>query len=293
MHNDTVRPLSTILTISILLLGVAFLQDKEEAAITPPFVEEIEAKSLDQLERILSEYDYHWPPSGGTPPVALKSLPPGMGELKIDRKKSLFFRAILPLVLAENERIQQQREFVRHALANLDSLSEKERRRLEAIAGEYKVEENLADESARNRLLRRVDIIPVSLALAQAANESAWGDSRFTREGNNLFGVWTWDEASGITPKHRKEGKKHLVRAYPDLRVSVRAYMHTLNTGHAYGEFRKKREEMRANDQAPDGIVLAGLLERYSERGMDYVAEIRDIIRGNELDRLNHLRLEE
>lgn len=292
MHQDTVRPFIAVLVISILLIGYVFLRGTEEPPVMPPPVEAISASSTEQLEDILSAYDYDWPPSDTIPPVALETMPPGMGELEVERKKSLFFRTILPLVLVENERIRRKREFVRHALANFESLSKKERRRLDAIAGEYKVEENLADEPARNRLLRRVDIIPVSLALAQAANESAWGDSRFTMDGNNLFGVWTWDESSGITPKRRKEGKKHLVRAYPDLRFSVRAYMHTLNTGHAYAGFRRKRREMRQNDRVPDGLVLAGLLERYSERGMDYVAEIRDIIRGNDLDRINHLRWE-
>ncbi|MEX2525508.1 MAG: glucosaminidase domain-containing protein [Gammaproteobacteria bacterium] len=296
MHNDTARPFIAILTVSILLLIVVFLRDIEEPGnfpVTPPQLEKIEATGIEQLESTFSDYDYTWPPPDRVPPLALRNMPPGMGELKVDRKKSVFFRAVLPMILAENERIRQKREFLRYALADYDSLSRKERRRLQDIAVEYNVEENLAKESARSRLLRRVDVIPVSLALAQAANESAWGDSRFSVEGNSLFGVWTWDETSGITPQRRKEGKKHLVRSYADLQTSVRAYMHTLNTGHAYRKFRKKRREMRANDQAPDGVVLTGLLERYSERGMAYVAEIREMIRSNHLDRLNHLRLEE
>lgn len=291
MYNDTARPFIAILTISILLFLVVFLRGIEEPPVTEITLEEIEADGIEQLEDIFSNYDYSWPPSDNIPPLALKNMPPGMGKLGVDRKKSLFFRIILPIVLAENERIRQKREFIRYASTNYESLSKTERRRLEAIAGKYKVKENLAEESTRNRLLRRVDIIPVSLALAQAANESAWGDSRFAVNGNNLFGVWTWDKSSGMMPRHRKEGKKHLVRSYPDLPASVRAYMHTLNTVHAYSEFRKKRHEMRTNDEALDSIVLAGLLHRYSERGMDYVAEIRDIIRSNQLDRLNHLRL--
>jgi len=292
MLNDTTRPFTAILAVSILLSIAVFLRDMEEPTLTPPELETIEATGIKELENLFSNYDYDWPPLNGVPPLALEKLPPGMGKLEIDRKKSLFFRILLPIVLSENQRILQKREFVLYAFANYDSLRKKEHRRLKAIAAEYKMEANLADDSARQRLLRRVDAIPVSLALAQAANESAWGDSRFAVNGNNLFGVWTWDESRGMTPKRRKKGKKHLVRSYADLQTSVRAYMHTLNTGHAYRQFRKKRRQMRARSRPLDGTVLAGLLDRYSERGMAYVDEIRDMIRSNNLERLTHLRWE-
>lgn len=290
-YDDVRQPFITLVVITVVLIGTVYLLEQREAPLPSVELKHIRPDSIDALEKIFAGHDYDWPPSGAVPPLGVKRLPPDLGELAVDRKKALFFRTVLPLILAENRRILSQREFIRQTIDDYESLGKRDRRRLGRIAKEYEVEGEPGGDAFQKQLLRRVDIIPVPLALAQAANESAWGSSRFAVNGNSLFGVWTWDESSGMTPRRRESGKQHLVRSYPDLQTSVRAYMHTLNTVHAYRVFRQKRREMRLNGRPLDAVALAGLLDRYSERGMAYIAELRRIMLGNGLTRLGRLRL--
>ncbi|HOP17854.1 MAG TPA: glucosaminidase domain-containing protein, partial [Gammaproteobacteria bacterium] len=169
-------------------------------------------------------------------------------------------------------------------LESATSLGKAQTKRLKQLARTYRVEGNpLKDADARATLISRVDSVPASLALAQAANESAWGKSRFAREGNNLFGIWTYDEDKGIVPLRRAPGKKHLVRKFDSIGDSVRYYLHTLNSHPAYASLREIRAGMRANGQALDALMLAGGLTNYSARGEQYVELIRDMIRRFEL----------
>ena len=137
------------------------------------------------------------------------------------------------------------------------------------------------------RLLRHVDTVPVSLALAQAAAESGWGRSRFAHDGNALYGQWTMSEAHGLVPQRRDVGKKHLVRQFGSLLNSVRAYMRNLNSHPAYRTFRAARATARGRGQALDGAKLAHHLEAYSERGAVYIDELRAIMRVNGLGRFD------
>ena len=130
--------------------------------------------------------------------------------------------------------------------------------------------------------MRKIDIIPASLALAQAANESAWGESRFAQEANNLFGIWTYDRAKGLKPKNRENGKTHLVRIFDDIGASVRYYMYNLNSHPAYRELRQIRQQLRASGRAINGYALAAGLEKYSSQGTTYIELIRDLIEQNE-----------
>ena len=132
-------------------------------------------------------------------------------------------------------------------------------------------------------LIRRVDVIPTSLVLAQAANESAWGTSRFAREGNNIFGQWCFDEGCGLVPNRRGEDASHEVRAFASVEAAVRAYFRNLNTHPSYEDLRTLRASMRMQGLPLNSMVLARGLTRYSERGMDYVLELQDMIRINEL----------
>ncbi len=141
--------------------------------------------------------------------------------------------------------------------------------------------------------MARVDIVPPSLAIAQAAEESGWGTSRFAREGNALFGQYTYKASNGILPEERANGRHHLIRAYSSLVEGVRSYMHNLNYHRAYGEFRSARKWLRAHAKPMDGHTLAGELIRYSERGAAYVETIRHIIRANKLSPLDDARLHE
>ena len=259
----------------------------------PVSLQPVRANSVAQLEGLFERRDYPWPPAGTVPPLAVQALPPGLEQARVERKKRLFFRALLPLVVAENAAIARHRAFLRSAFAKAElSRTAPEWYRVRALAERYQLKGDLNDPAVRRRLLRRVDVVPPGLALAQAANESAWGTSRFTRVANNLFGQWTYDAAEGVVPKRRREGASHYVRVFPGLRASVRAYLHNINVGHAYSGFRQMRAHLRASGQPLDPLVLAGGLARYSQRGWDYVAEIRAMIRYDGLADLNGVRLE-
>lgn len=196
--------------------------------------------------------------------------------------RTAFFDRLMPLIEAENRRLRALRRDTRRRLEGLAGgrkADEAERATLAALAQAYRVDGDvLTDADARRELLRKVDEVPASLALAQAANESAWGTSRFAREGNNLFGIWTFDESKGIVPLKRSPGKKHLVRRFDSEAESIRYYMHTLNSHPAYKGLRTTRARMRADGSGLDGHALADGLEAYSAKGDEYVRLIRQII---------------
>ena len=133
-------------------------------------------------------------------------------------------------------------------------------------------------------LLRRVDVVPVSLALAQAAKESGWGTSRFVREGNNLFGEWCFEEGCGIVPKARAPGRRHEVRSFESPQASVESYLRNINTHPGYRSLRGARKAQRETRKDLSGVALARELSQYSERREDYVTEVRNLIIGNDLE---------
>lgn len=253
----------------------------------------IKPPSATALENIFSSQDYSWPPQAAVPPYAIQSLPYGFNTLDPEEKKTVFFRALLPMVLAENLHIWNQRVFLLQQFGNgrIDPLSDAGQE-LASIADQYKVSGDLNDPKVRETLLSRVDIVPVALVLAQAAQESGWGTSRFALEANNLFGIWTWDSEQGSVPVDRPGDANHLVRVYPDLQSSVRAYLHNINIGFAYVDFRNMRAHMRATGKPLDAFQLAGALNRYSITGSAYIENIRAMIRGNELGKLSGVTLD-
>jgi Bax protein len=242
------------------------------------------------LQAVFRGLDYDLAERGAgaeVPRVYVSALPQDFDAPQAaGRRKSLFLRAVLPLVLKENERLARNR-------ARLLAI----RARLEAGAAPGPEEsEWLGELGARYgvapgdlaALLRRVDVVPPSLALAQAATESAWGTSRFVREGNALFGMWTWSEEDpGLVPRERDDDARHRVRAFDSLEASVRAYMRTLNTHWAYAEFRDRRAALRRAGRHLSGLALSGGVSRYSERREKYIGELRSLIRNNELQRLD------
>jgi Bax protein len=252
----------------------------------------IKPPSAEALQNIFSSQDYAWPPQDAVPPYAITNLPYGLGTLDRDEKKTVFFRALLPIVLAENMRIWNQRVFLLEQFGHgsVDPQSDAGQN-LATLAERYRVEGDLNNPRVRDTFLQRVDVVPVALVLAQAAQESGWGTSRFALEANNLFGIWTWDEEEGSTPINRPSDASHFVRIYPDVQTSVRAYLHNINIGFAYTEFRALRAEMRSQGKPLDPIALAGALDRYSTAGDLYVANIRAMIRSNELGKLSDLSL--
>lgn len=226
------------------------------------------------------------------PRLFLASLPGDLSDVREVRlKKALFLQSMLPLVLQVNEEIEKDRArllSVQTRKAEGKRLSATDRLWLISVAARYKVARD--DLSS---LRARMDIVPVSLALAQAASESGWGTSRFVREGNALFGEWTFSKnAAGIVPLGRDEGKAHKIRAFSSLLDSVRAYVGNLNTHRAYRSFRAVRAKLRRSGAPLDGTLIAGTLTKYSERGEAYVAELRTIINGNGLNALDGAQLQ-
>ena len=211
------------------------------------------------------------------PRLFIGSLAVDLGRIRdVNEKKRTFFRIMLPIIARENDRIRAARARIQ-AAADDAAIAD--------LYAAYKVE-----PGRRERLLRRADVVPASLALAQAAVESGWGSSRFARHGNNFFGMRTYDAAApGIVPK-KAEGFK--VSAYPNIAASVRAYMKNLNTHAAYAAFRRERVRHRHGDGRISGLALAGLLTSYSEIPEKYGAHLRAVINRDRLQRFEGVRLE-
>lgn len=225
------------------------------------------------------------------PRVAASAVPVDLDTIEIvERRKALFFRMVLPLVLMANEQIEADRARIRR-LRNqqLDgvALSDADSAWLARQWESYGVEPD-----AWEVLLRRVDIIPPSLAMAQAAIESGWGTSRFARHGNALFGQWVWgDDADGIIPEDRVDGATHKIRAFDTPLDAVVAYIKNLNTHRAYRSFRTIRANLRRQGAGINGMTLADGLESYSEKGREYIKLVRGIIADNQLRPFDRARL--
>lgn len=217
------------------------------------------------------------------------------GATDAETNKAQFLETVLPLVRQHNESLRRDRARLLSLIEEFEAgrtLPGAQQQWLRELGERFKVEADpLSDAEARQTLMRRVDVIPADLALAQAAHESAWGRSRFAREANNLFGIWTFDAEQGLKPERRESGKKHFVRVFDSLAESVGYYLHTLNTHPAYRSLRKLRESLRSKREPLRGEVLAAGLSRYSGRAEAYVKDIRTLIRQNDLTRYNHIEL--
>jgi Bax protein len=215
------------------------------------------------------------------------SLPDFEAITNVDLKKETFFTFLNSYVEAENQRILERREKVlvfAKVLTDGGSLSATEQVTFDELVVQYRLQgSELSPLDLVDELLVRVDIIPVSLALAQAATESAWGTSRFAREGNNIFGQWCFDEGCGLVPGQRADDASHEVKSFATVEGSIRAYFRNLNTNPSYAYLRELRAQMRMKEKPLDSRALAQGLLRYSERGHVYISELHDIIRINDL----------
>ena len=210
-------------------------------------------------------------------PIYLTKLPKDLNSLGDTKKKrELFIKIVLPLILAENNKIKEDRKKLFKILGkSFNTVGE--RVWLKRRFKEYKI-----DDKDLSKLKMRMDIIPVSIALAQAANESGWGTSRFALEGNALFGQWTWSK-KGISPKNKDPNQSHKVLQFQILKASVRAYKNNLNTHNAYREFREVRAQIREEKRPLIGSDLTKYLHAYAAIGDKYVAILNDIIEKNSL----------
>ena len=218
-------------------------------------------------------------------PIYITKLPrdlKSLGDTK--QKRELFIKILLPLILNENNKITEDRKRL-FKILNKNFNSPGERVWLKRRFKEYKIK-----DQDLSKLKMRMDIIPVSIALAQAANESGWGTSRFALEGNALFGQWTWSK-KGISPKNKDKNKTHKVLQFQVLKASVRAYKNNLNTHNAYREFREARAKLRENENSINGRELTQYLKRYASIGEKYVAILNDIIERNSLTDFDNANL--
>lgn len=229
------------------------------------------------------------------PRVFVKSMPRDIRRIQsVKIRKAFFIKTMLPLVLSVNEELRNDRV---RAMALFDALDDGETLGAEDQAWlDARYQRYGVKLDNRDLLLRRMDVIPPSLALAQAAEESGWGTSRFAIEGRALFGQRTYsDKSAGIVPAKAESGN-FKVRAFNQLLDAVRSYALNLNTHGAYREFREKRELLRATADGVadlDSMELAEALSNYSERGQDYIDTIKTIIRVNDLRALDGARLSE
>ena len=190
-------------------------------------------------------------------------------------KKKRFFDFMRPIVISENNRVLTLRKSLESARKNKNNQA-----MVAKTAEDYSVEWVKGKENW-GKLLERVDAVALELVLAQSANESAWGQSRFATKGSNFFGQWCYRKGCGLVPKKRDKGTKHEVAKFSSVNKSVRSYIKNINTGRVYAPLRKIRRENRAAGKKPDAIAQAGGLIKYSQRREAYVKEIRAMIRYN------------
>ena len=218
-------------------------------------------------------------------PIYFTQFPKDLDEIQsVKLKKETFIKILLPLVVAENEKILEDR-FKLKKITSRKITTDKEKQWLRQKFLEYKVKKGNVEE-----LKTKMDIIPASIALAQAAKESGWGTSRFALEGNAIFGQWTWN-GQGIAPLDRDKSKNHKILKFPILRASVKAYKNNLNTHKSYIKFRSMRKDLREKNKKITGLVLTKTLDNYAETGSEYTKILEQIITQNRLMDFELVRL--
>ncbi len=199
-------------------------------------------------------------------------------------KKQAFFNYLRPAVQTQNDYIRSVRQLIQGFRAKEisgEQLTDKQSEELTWLMNEYRVDSDQNSEAIYAELLRKVDIIPMELVLVQTANESAWGTSRFATKGYNFFGLWCFKKGCGFVPKRRNDGAAHEVAKFDNLSSAMYSYMRNINRHPAYKDLRVIRQKHRNNQQDITAYSLAEGLTKYSERGEEYVEELRQMIRVN------------
>ena len=203
---------------------------------------------------------------------------------QVTEKKQAFFDYLKPAVVMQNEYIKTLRQYIQGLRAKHvsgESFSDYQQEEFEWLVNEYRVDKKQDIDDKFAELLRKVDIIPVELVLVQSANESAWGTSRFATKGYNFFGIWCFTKGCGFVPSQRNDGAAHEVAKFDDLSSAMYSYMRNLNSHPAYKDLRLIRQKHRENQRPITAYSLAGGLIKYSERGDEYVDELRYMIETN------------
>ena len=244
--------------------------------------------SAQEIEKLFRETDYNLINVRKTKlvqPFPIAHLPEEMKIIQgIKKKKNLFIKIILPLILEENNKVKLNRKKL-FAILNKSNNSAVEKRWLNQKFKQYGV---LNKDLLTLKI--RMDVIPVSLAIAQAAKETGWGKSRFALEGNALFGQWTWS-GEGIKPAGADADTTHKVMKFKVLKTSVKAYLRNLNTHSSYKRFRLVRAVLRDNEKSLDSLILANYLDKYAETGEKYIIILKKIIKQNNLKDFDDVKL--
>ncbi len=207
--------------------------------------------------------------------------------ISVSEKKSKFFAYLQPMIEQANAEVLRQRNQLLAISEQIKGLDDDQTSTLAALAKTYRVDTALTHEQQVAQLIVKVNTIPAALILAQAANESAWGTSRFAKEGNNFFGQWCFSKGCGIVPSSRNSGANHEVASFDSPLGSVTSYIRNLNSHPAYELLRTLRQQSINDGQPVSGELLAQGLISYSERGEEYVKEIQSMIRYNKLSRFD------
>ena len=216
---------------------------------------------------------------------SIDHLPKEMKKIEnVKKRKNLFIQIVLPLIIEENTKIRLERKKL-FAILNKNNNSKSDKDWLLKKFKQYGVKKN--DLST---LKIRMDEIPVSIAIAQAAKETGWGTSRFAQEGNALFGQWTWS-GDGIKPAGADSDSKHKVAKFKVLKASVKAYQRNLNTHSGYKEFRYERAIQRDNDGKLNSLELVKFLDKYAETGVEYTKILKQIILQNSLTEFDDVKI--
>ena len=245
--------------------------------------------SASTIKQLFKETNYNLDEvrkKGIVKPIKLSLLPGEMKKIEsTKKKKNLFIQIVLPLIVEENNRIRLDRKKL-FVILNRSNNTNAEKKWLNLKFKQYGVL-----KKDLSTLKVRMDEVPISLAIAQAAKETGWGTSRFAVEGNALFGQWTWS-GDGIKPAGIDgDNAKHKVMKFKVLKASVRAYQRNLNTHGSYRKFRAARAEMRDNNEELDSLILADYLDKYAATGKEYTVIIKKIIKQNALKDFDKVKL--
>lgn len=231
-------------------------------------------------------------------PVFFQNMPKNLGYINDDTvKKNVFISILVPILLkVQLQTIEERKEvFELNKKLLVTPLTEDDFQTIRNLASKYRIkmdgEEFWYYTSALEELINRVDVIPMSLALAMAAKETGWGASRFLIEGNSLFSQWVWSEELGIIPKNRDKGKTHAVRSFTSLESAVTSFYVNINSHTAYKAFRTYRSNARLDGKTPDAYGLANRLTKYS-LDPNYGKDLISIIRANNLTRFDNISVE-
>lgn len=228
-------------------------------------------------------------PSSQMPPQQLQLGPlPDFSQIQQTKARKLaFFNYLRPAIEQQNEHYLALRQQLQNIKATLDAdskLSRSQSKLMVKLAKRYRVGDELSQKQKVDALLRRVDALPESMVLAQAAIESGWGSSRFAREANNLFGQWCYKKGCGLVPKRRSTGKTHEVKKFNTIDDAISDYYRNINSHPAYKQVRQIRSDERQAKESLSGYNMVAGLNKYSIKGQVYIDELRAMIRGNKLE---------